>query len=59
MLRNTCSLGKSERHMRKWEDNIKSGLKEIRWGVGDCLNLAPDMNQWQAIVNTTLNNGVQ
>jgi hypothetical protein len=28
-----------------WENNIKMGLREIRWGVMDCIQLAQDRDQ--------------
>jgi hypothetical protein len=30
-------------------------LKDIVWGGMDWINLAEDKNQWQALVNTTMN----
>jgi hypothetical protein len=42
------SLG---RPRRKWVDNIKMDLREIRWDGVDWM----DMDQWRALVNTVLN----
>ena len=39
---------------RRWEDNIKMDLQEVRGG-GDWMELAQDRDRWQAIVNTVMN----
>jgi hypothetical protein len=39
---------------RRWEDNIKMGLREIRWGGMDWIDLAQDRDQWRAVVNTVM-----
>jgi hypothetical protein len=36
----------------KWEINTKMYLREIGWGVMDWIDLAQDMDQWRALVNT-------
>jgi hypothetical protein len=41
-----------ERSRRRWVDNIKMDLMEIRWGGMDCIDLAEDRDQWRALVNT-------
>jgi hypothetical protein len=46
-----------ERPRRRWEDNIKMGLREIRWGM-DWINLAQDRDRWRALVNAAMNLGV-
>jgi hypothetical protein len=38
-----------------WEDNIKMDLREIEWGGTDWIDLALDMDQWRALVNTVMN----
>jgi hypothetical protein len=43
------SLG---RPRRRWVNNIKMDIREIRWGVMDWIDLAQDRDQWKAIVNT-------
>jgi hypothetical protein len=43
------------RPRRKWEDNIKMDLKEIRFGDVDWINLAQDRDWWRALVNTVMN----
>jgi hypothetical protein len=40
---------------RKWEDNIKMYLREIGWGGMDCIELAPNRDQWKALVNMVMN----
>jgi hypothetical protein len=36
-------------------DNIKIGLRDIGWGDMDWIDLAPDRDQWRALVNTVMN----
>jgi hypothetical protein len=54
-------VGKSEgkrplgRPRCRWVDNIKMNLTEIGWGVMDWIDLALDMDQWRALVNTVMN----
>jgi hypothetical protein len=43
------------RPRRRWEDNIKLDLREIRWGSRDWIDLAQDRDQWRALVNTVMN----
>jgi hypothetical protein len=40
---------------RRWVDNIKMDLTEIGWDCVDWIDLAQDMDQWRALVNTVLN----
>jgi hypothetical protein len=40
---------------RRWKDNSKMDLRKTEWGGMDCINLAQDKDQWQALVNTTKN----
>jgi hypothetical protein len=35
--------------------NIKMDLREIGWDGMDWIDLAKDMNQWRALVNTIMN----
>jgi hypothetical protein len=35
-------------------DNVKMDLREIEWGGMDRIDLAQDMDQWRAIVNTVM-----
>jgi hypothetical protein len=48
------------RPRRRWVDNIKMDLREIGWDgvywIGlDWIDMAPDRDQWRALVNTVLN----
>jgi hypothetical protein len=43
------------RPVRRWEDNIKMGVTEIRFGVVDWVNLAWDRGRLWALVNTVMN----
>jgi hypothetical protein len=49
------SLG---RPRRKWVDNIKTDVRDIRWGGMDWINLTQDRDQWRALVNTAMHLGV-
>jgi hypothetical protein len=42
------------RPRRRWED-IKMFPSEMGWGGLDWINLAQDMDQWTALVNTVMN----
>jgi hypothetical protein len=46
------------RPRRRWVDNIKMDLREIAWDGGDWIDLAQDMDQWRALVNTVMNHRV-
>jgi hypothetical protein len=46
------SLG---RPRRRWEDNIKMDLREIRIDRTNWIQLAQDRVQWWAFVNTVMN----
>jgi hypothetical protein len=54
-------VGKQERKRplgrprRKWVDNVKMDLKEIRWGAMDLIDLTQNRDQWRALVNTVMN----
>ena len=53
-------LGKPEgkrlhgRPRRRWEDNIKMDIQEVRWGDMDWIDLAQDRNMWRAVVNAVV-----
>jgi hypothetical protein len=36
-------------------DNIKMDHREIGWGGVEWVDLAQDMDQWRAVVNTVMN----
>ena len=46
------------RPRRRWEDNIKMDLEEVRRGCGDWMELAQDRDRWRALVSTAMNFGV-
>jgi hypothetical protein len=43
------------RPRRRWEDNIKMGRREIRFGDVDWIHWAQDRDRWRALVNTVMN----
>jgi hypothetical protein len=45
-------LGRSR---RKWLDNIRMDLVEVRWGYVDWIGMAQDRDRWRALVNSVLN----
>jgi hypothetical protein len=40
---------------RRWNDNIKTDLREIRWYVTDWIYLAENRNHWRAVMTTVMN----
>ena len=52
--------GKSQlgRLRRKWEDNIKMDLQDVRCGVMDWIVLAQVMDRWRVIVNAVMKHRV-
>ena len=42
-------------HKRRWEDNIKMDLQDVRWGGMDWVDLADDTDRWRALVNPVMN----
>jgi hypothetical protein len=40
---------------RRWEDNIKMDLQEVRGGCGDWMELAQDRDSWWALVSAVMN----
>jgi hypothetical protein len=43
------------RRRRRWVDNIKIDLREIRKDDSDWIDLAQNRNQWRALVKTVIN----
>jgi hypothetical protein len=43
------------RPRRRWENNIKMDLREIRWGGMDWIDLAQGRAQRRDLVNTVMN----
>jgi len=58
------SVGKPERKRplgrprRRWEDNIKMDLQEVRSGGMDWIELAQDRDKWRVLVNAVMNRRV-
>jgi hypothetical protein len=42
------------RPRRRWVDNIKMDLVEIRWDGMDWIDLAQDRDQWMSLVNAVI-----
>jgi hypothetical protein len=40
---------------RRWVDNIRMDLVEMRWGDVDWIGLAQDRDRWRALMNSVLN----
>jgi hypothetical protein len=43
------------RPRRRWEDNLKTALREIGLCGMDCNDLPHDRDQWWALVDTVMN----
>ena len=43
------------RPRRRWEDNIKMDLQEVRCGGMDWIELAKDRDRWRALVTAVMN----
>jgi len=39
---------------RRWKDNIKMDLQEVRLGDMDWIGLAQDRNMWRAVLNAAM-----
>jgi len=46
------------RPRRRWEDNIKIDLQEVKCGGTDWIVLAQDRDGWRALVNAVMNRRV-
>ena len=44
-----------ERPRRRWEDNIRMDLEELRINAGNWVDSAQDRGYWKALVNAALN----
>jgi hypothetical protein len=51
------SVGKRplRRYRCRWEDNIRTDLKEIGWEDVDWMHLTHDTDQWRALENAVMN----
>ena len=43
---------------RRWEDNIRMDLREVRCGCVDWIKLAQDRDRWRALVSAVMNHRV-
>jgi hypothetical protein len=43
------------RPRRRWKDNIKRDLQEVRGDCGDWMERAQDRDRWRTLVNTVMN----
>jgi len=43
---------------RRWEDDVKMNLQEVRFGGMNWTGLAPDRDSWRVLVNVVMNLGV-
>jgi hypothetical protein len=43
------------RPRRRWEDNIKMDLQEVRWGDMDWIDMAKDRDRLRAVVSVVMN----
>jgi len=54
-------VGKPERNRplgrprRRWDNDIRMDLQEVECGGMDWIDLAQDMDRWQALVNAIMN----
>jgi hypothetical protein len=40
---------------RRWEDNIKMDLQDLRWGGMEWTDVVQDRDRWRALVNAVMN----
>jgi hypothetical protein len=43
------------RPRRRWEDNVRIDLQEVRFGCEDWIGLAQDRDTWRALVSAVRN----
>jgi hypothetical protein len=43
------------RPRRRWEDNIKLDLPEVRWGGMDWIDMVQERDTWRAVVSAVMN----
>ena len=44
-----------ERPRRRWKDNIKMDLQEVRWRSMDWIDLTQNRDRWKDLVNAVMN----
>ena len=44
-----------ERPKRRWDDNVKTELREVGWGGMDWIDLAQDRDRKGAVANAAMN----
>jgi len=42
------------RPRRRWVDNIRTDLQEVRCGYMDCIGLAQDRDRWRTLVSAVM-----
>jgi hypothetical protein len=50
--------GTPGRTKRGWDANMKMNLRGVDWKGVDCINLAQDRDQWQAVEITVMNSQI-
>jgi hypothetical protein len=55
LVRKTQGKRPPRRPRRRWVDNIKIDLQEVKFGFMDWIELAQDRDRWRALVNTVMN----
>jgi len=53
--RKSCREDNTQKRRHRFEDNIRTELKETAWEGVDCMHLAKDTDQLWAVVNTVMN----
>ena len=48
-------MGPHGRRRRRWEDNIKMNLQEVRWGNMNWVDVASDRERWRTVFNAVMN----
>jgi hypothetical protein len=46
--------GSPGRPRRRWEDNFRMDIREIRWEGVDWMHLIQDRDQWRPLMNTVM-----
>jgi hypothetical protein len=59
LVRKTEGKRPLRRPRRRWENNIRMGIREVEWEGVDWMYTAQDRDQWLVVVNTVMNLRVQ